>query len=396
LFLETVLARNPGLIETAVTLHRESVIPPNSYVIDLDAVVENARRLRAAADQNGMRLYFTTKQIGFNPRVAEYVSKAAIDQAIAIDFQEAVALSQNHIPIGHMGHLVQLASQQIARALELGPEVMTVFSAAKARQISQAAERLGKEVRLLLRVVSDQDYLYHGQEGGIAAERLVAEAAEIQKLPNVRIVGVTSFPCLQLDEVTRDLKPTQNLYTILRAAETLHQKLGVEIEQINAPGNTCVGSIPLLARMGATHGEPGHALTGTSYLHAQRPEPEKPALVYASEVSHLDEKRICVFGGGAPRRARIYSALVGSSPECMVKTSVMAIDPASIDYYISLDTPESPAVSIGDTTIMAGRAQIFISRAYVAVVSGIQTGKPSLLGIYDAWGRPAENSCAAL
>jgi predicted amino acid racemase len=392
LFLETVLARNPGLIDTAVRLHREALIPPNSYVIDLDAVVENARLLRAAADQNHLRLYFTTKQIGFNPRVAEYVSKSAIDQAIAIDFQEAVALTQNHIPIGHMGHLVQMASQQIARALELNPEVMTVFSVAKARQISQAAVRQGKEVRLLMRVVSDKDFLYHGQEGGIAFDRLVSEAAEIQRLPNVRIVGVTSFPCLQLDELTRDLKPTQNLFTILRAAEVLRQQLGIEIEQINAPGNTCVGSIPLLAHMGATHGEPGHALTGTSYLHAQRQEPEKPALVYVSEVSHLDLERICVFGGGAPRRARIYSALVGASSERMTKTKVMNIDPASIDYYISLHAPKNIPVSIGDTAIMAGRAQIFISRAYVAVVRGIQTGEPALLGLYDAWGRPAENS----
>ena len=42
MFLEAVLARNPRLVEAAISLHREAVIPPNTYVIDLDAVLGNA------------------------------------------------------------------------------------------------------------------------------------------------------------------------------------------------------------------------------------------------------------------------------------------------------------------------------------------------------------------
>jgi predicted amino acid racemase len=379
------------LINAAISLHREAVIPPNTYVIDLDAVMENATLLNDAARKNHLSLYFTTKQIGFNPRVAEAVSQAGIPQAIAIDFREASILSQHHVRIGHMGHLVQLPVQLIVPALELEPEVITVFSVEKAYQISQAAQRLNKEVRLLLRVISEKDFLYHGQEGGIYLDNLVRDASAIRQLPNVRIAGVTSFPCLKMDETDNILKPTQNFSTILQAAQILHQKLGIEIEQINAPGNTCVGTMPLLSQMGATHGEPGHALTGTTYLHTQMHEPEIPALVYVSEVSHLDRDRICVFGGGAPRRARVYWALVGPDPQRMTKTSVMPIDPSAIDYYISLNTPEHTAIAVGDSVIMSGRAQIFVSRAYVAVVQGIQTGKPVFLGLYDAWGRPVES-----
>lgn len=390
MFLEAVLARNPRLVETAISLHQEALIPPNSYVIDLDAVIENATLLRDAALKHHLALYFTTKQVGFNPPMAERVSKAGIPQAIAIDFMEAVVLSQHHVSIGHMGHLVQLATQMIAPALELGPEVITVFSVEKARQISRVAQRLKKDVRLLLRVVSEKDFLYPGQEGGIYLEHLIRDASAIQRLPNIRIAGVTSFPCLDIDEAIHTIKPTQNFYTILEAAQILHRKLGIDIEQINAPGSTCVGSMPILAQTGASHGEPGHALTGTTYLNTKMDEPEIPALVYVSEVSHLDRDRICVFGGGTRRRSRIHWALVGGSLESMTKTSVMSIDPTAIDYYLSLKIPEHSNISVGDSVIMAGRAQIFVSRANVAVVQGIQTGKPILLGLYDALGSPVE------
>jgi predicted amino acid racemase len=391
-----VLARNPKLIDAAISLHREAVIPPNSYVIDLDSVVKNTGLLRDAALKNHIILYFTTKQVGFNPRMAESVARAGIPQGIAIDFREATVLSQHHIRIGHIGHLVQLPTQLIPSALGLEPEVITVFSVEKARQISQVAHRLNKEVRLLLRVITENDFFYHGQEGGIYLDNLISVASAIQQLPNIRIAGVTSFPCLQLDEIDHTLKPTPNFYTILQAAQILHQRLGIEIEQINAPGNTCVESLPLLSKMGATHGEPGHALTGTTYLNTQLHEPETPAMVYVSEVSHMDRDRICVFGGGARQRAGIYWALVGSSRQQMTKTSVMSIDPVAIDYYISLNTPEHSTIAVGDSVIMAGRAQIFVSRAYVAVVQGVQSGKPVFLGLYDAWGRPVESLCEPL
>ena len=396
MFLEAVIARNAGLIDAAISLHQEGVIPPNSYVIDLDTVVENTVLLRDAALKNNLSLYFTTKQVGFNPRVAESVAKSGIPQGIAIDFREANVLSRHHIRIGHIGHLVQLPTQLIPPVLDLEPEVITVFSIEKAQQISRVAQRLNKEVRLLLRVINDNDFFYKGQEGGIYMENLISVASSIEALPNIRIAGVTSFPCLKLDEGDLTLKPTPNFYTILQAAQILHQRLGIKIEQINAPGNTSVESIPLLSKMGATHGEPGHALTGTTYLNAQLQEPETPAMVYLSEVSHLDRDRICVFGGGARQRARNYWALAGPSRQQMTKTSVMKVDPTAIDYYISLNMPEHSSIVVGDSVIMAGRAQIFVSRAYVAIVQGIQSGKPVFLGLYDAWGGSVEGLCKPL
>lgn len=390
MFLQITRERNPRLIEAGLALHREGIIPPNCFVLDLDAVAANASQLAEAARRAGLSLYFTTKQIGFNPLVARRVVEAGIPKALAIDTREAVMLAQNGVPIGHVGHLVQLPARSIAPVLRLEPEVVTVFSVAKAEQISAVASQLGRRVGLLLRVVAKHDFLYPGQAGGIRLERLPAEATAIRDLPHVWIAGVTSYPCVELDEASGTLSPTSNFATILAAAAFLRDDLGVLPLQINAPGNTCAAAMELLAQMGATHGEPGHALTGTTYLHARSLQPEVPALVYVSEVSHLSSGLAYAFGGGTYRRAQTHNALVGCLPDQLAQTHVLPLDPKAIDYYIALARPRGQQVRVGDTVVIASRAQVFVSRSYLAVVAGIQSGQPSLSGLYDPWGRPAE------
>ena len=45
MYLQRLLERNPRLPEAALTLHRQGRIPTNTWVIDLDMIVENARVL---------------------------------------------------------------------------------------------------------------------------------------------------------------------------------------------------------------------------------------------------------------------------------------------------------------------------------------------------------------
>lgn len=392
MLLDTTLERNPWLIRVALAFHREAVIPPNCFVIDIDTVEENASLLSRAASDYGLSLYFTTKQIGLNPVLARCVVQAGIPKAIAIDTREAAILSQAGIPIGHVGHLVQIPSRMISAILRLEPEVVTVFGSEKARQISEIAVRDRRHVKLLLRVVSERDFFYPGQVGGIPLSNLLEEATAIAGLPNVQIAGVTSFPCLQFIETSHALQPTQNFHTILQAVQILREEMGIAVEQINAPGNTCVAAMELLAQMGATHGEPGHALTGSTYLHAQSKQAERPAMVYVSEVSHLYGNRAYLFGGGTYRRAQVNNALVGTHPDRLARAQIAPLDPKAIDYYVSLSLPPEHQVHVGDSVIVASRAQIFVSRAQVAVVSGIQAGQPSLVGIFDSSGKPAERT----
>lgn len=396
MFLEITGRRNPGLIDTAVEFHQQGTIPANCYLIDQDAVAFNAALIQQAAGRHGISLYFITKQIGFNPRLARAIVQAGIEKAVAVDPYEAYALARSGIPLGHVGHIVQIPRHTIPAILQMQPEVITTYSVGNAGHISAEMERLDarQEVSLLLRVNDHDDFIYPGQACGIFLADLVQAAEAIGQLPHVRIVGVTSFPCLLFDDSSGRLKPTPNLATILKAAELLQSALGIAVEQINAPSNTCAGSIPLLAGLGATHGEPGHALTGTTPLHAHTDQPELPAMVYVSEVSHCQGSRAIAIGGGVYRRARIDDALVGSGRGKLLKAAVLPLDPAAIDYYVTLELPAGASVRSGDTVLWASRTQAFVTRALVAVVSGIQSGRPELVGLFDPWGNemPASSS----
>jgi predicted amino acid racemase len=82
--------------------------------------------------------------------------------------------------------------------------------------------------------------------------------------------------------------------------------------------------------------------------------------------------------------------LIGASPDKLVRTEIIALDPTAIDYYALLSVPHEQAIRVGDTVIVASRAQIFVARSYVAVIEGIQKGSPSLAGMFDALGNPVD------
>ena len=215
----------------------------------------------------------------------------------------------------------------------------------------------------------------------------MAAARYVEESGRFRVAGVTSFPCFLFDPERGEVAPTPNLDTVLAAAATLRRH-GFQIEQVNAPRNTCVSLLPRLAEAGVTHGEPGHALTGTTPLHAHRDEPEQPALVYVSEVTHRDRDRVYTLGGGFYARGGAETAVVASRPDEVSDPAhrliVEQLPAESIDYYGHLrETAASRHVAhVGDTAVYAFRTQIFVTRANLAVVAGLTSGQPRLLGVW--------------
>ncbi|MCH7653614.1 MAG: YhfX family PLP-dependent enzyme, partial [Chloroflexi bacterium] len=65
--LDIIRDRNPLLVKAAVELHQSGEIPPNTYVVDLDRVRENAKQAKERADRLGLRIYVMTKQWNRNP-----------------------------------------------------------------------------------------------------------------------------------------------------------------------------------------------------------------------------------------------------------------------------------------------------------------------------------------
>ncbi|MDI3312474.1 MAG: hypothetical protein QJR05_13760 [Thermoanaerobacterium sp.] len=157
--------------------------------------------------------------------------------------------------------------------------------------------------------------------------------------------------------------------------------------QVNGPSVTCCSSMPILKKYGITHGEPGHALTGTTPIHAYNNQPEKPALVYVSEISHISGNKAYCFGGGFYARSKMKHALVSGNIDDILEKryDVEELPPESIDYYGTI-LLNGGKVNIGDTVIYSFRTQIFITRAKVAIVEGLSKNNPKLTYIYDSKG----------
>ncbi len=386
MFLEKTLNRNPQLIDAAIKFHREGLISPDTYVLDLDSIIYNAKKIKDEADRCGIQLYFMTKQIGRNPYISKEIMKLGYAGAVAVDFREAEILSSNGIQLGNIGHLVQIPTAKVKHMVSLNPEIITVFSVEKAMEISEASVKLSKTQDIMLRVIDKNDFFYSGQYGGFKIEELTENVKKIINLPNIRICGLTSFPCFLYDEKSKAIKETSNCNTIKAAQKLLKERLCVEIAQINLPSITCARNIENIKNAGGTHGEPGHALIGTTPLHAAADVEEIPSIVYVSEISHNVENKSYVYGGGHYRRSHMSNAIVGKSMDSMVKTKATIPPSDNIDYYFQL----RGNYDVGDTVIFSFRTQIFVTRSEVAVVKGIKDGNPKLVGVYDSQGKLLE------
>ncbi len=386
MFIEQTLKRNPELIRTAFDLHQKGRIPPDSYLIDVDAFLENADKILNEAQKYRIRLYFMLKQVGRNPYLAGKLIELGYPGAVVVDFKEAALMMDHHIPIGNVGHLVQVPQSMLDRVVSYGPEVMTVYSLAKLDAIEQAVAKLGKQQAVLLRVCDESDLIYSGQTAGFLLGQLETVVSHVNaSCPHLTVKGVTSFPCYLYCAEADDICPTNNLGTVQRAKKILEQ-LGCRDLLVNTPSATCVRTIQKMALDGANCGEPGHGLTGTTPMHAYRDLPELPAVVYVSEISHNFQGKAYCYGGGYYRRSNVEEALVGKAAATAKRLAVIPPCSDSIDYHFGL-SEECP---VGDTVVMAFRFQIFVTRSDVVLVEGIHRGRPRITGIYDSLGRKKE------
>ena len=391
MFLDLIRRRNPRLIEQAIVLHQAGKLPANSYVIDLDAVEDNARIIAEAAGKLSLKVYAMTKQMGRNSSFCRAVAAGGIGKAVAVDMEDARATHRAGLGLGHIGHLVQIPKYEASAAAALSPDYWTVFNIEKASEAATASHGLGRVQPLLARIQAVGDRFYRGHEGGFSAADILHVADHLDKIPGARFAGITSFPALLFDQASRSVRGTPNLETLRRAREALLQA-GRDAIEINAPGTTSSANLALLAEAGATQVEPGHGLTGTTPLHAVEDLAERPAVVYLSEVSHRIGGEAYCFGGG------LYidpvfpdydvKAIVSAEPTVSAAAlrSVEIPSPAAIDYYGMIDASGGSPPRVGDSVVFGFRPQAFVTRAYVIGLSGLSRGAPSVEAIHDAFG----------
>ncbi|OJG91742.1 hypothetical protein RV15_GL000409 [Enterococcus silesiacus] len=372
---------NPELIDAGIYLHQTGQILPDTYILDLDTIRMNGAVMLERAKEIGIELFFMLKQIGRNPLIAKELMALGYRGAVVVDFKEALVMMENQIPLCNVGHLVQIPDQLLEKIMSYGAEYITVFSVEKLEQINAMAKKIGIKQKVLLKVVAEDDQLYEGQFGGF----LLAELAEIskgfQEFDAIEFSGITSFPCFLFDETYTTLAQTNNVETIEKARAIMRQA-GFAVPELNVPSASCSETFPFIKQIGGTQAEPGHALTGTTPLHAYKVQPEKPAIVYVSEISHNFKEKAYFYGGGYYRRGHLNSVLIDSS-SMRTEDQVDRFSDESIDYYLSTSAEHN----VGATVIAAFRTQIFVTRSNVAVVKGIREGKPEIVGIFDSQGR---------
>ncbi len=396
MFLDAIERRNPDLIRATVALHQEGQIPPNTVVFDLDTVVANAEKIKQRARALGLKLYFMTKQISRNPLIAQRIVDRGVPQTVCVEVDCARQLFRSGVMIGHVGNLVQIPTGELKSVLRMRPEVMTVHTLRKAEQVSQVAQRLGIVQDLLVRVRNDGDVFLAGMEAGVHLDQLPSVARHMLALPSVRLVGVSTFPALYYKVERRAVEPTPNFQSALRGAEILLEA-GAQVTQINTPGNTSTVTLETFARLGSTHVEPGHGFLGTTPLHLTEDLPEVPASVYLSEVAHTVGGYAYSHGGGHFIDDRQWAppgwertAMVGDDPDSIFDNRVPFVGTGPretggqgfLDYHGVLD-PQGRRAEVGDSVIFGFRVQSFATRANTAVIGGIQSGSPQLLGVWD-------------
>jgi predicted amino acid racemase len=384
MFVDVLLRRNRAFIDAAIDLHRAGLLPANTYVLDLETIRQNAAALRAGADRLGLQLFAMSKQVGRNASFLAALRDAGIYDSVAVDMADARVAHREGMTVAHLGHLVQIPAAEAATAAAMRPTYWTVFNMEKAREAAAAARERGHEQALLARIHAPGDRFYNGHEGGFPAAEIRHVAETLDALDGARFAGVTTFPALLFDQATETVAPTPNLSTLVRAAE----ELGGGV-QVNAPGTTSTAVLELLANHGATQVEPGHALTGTTPLHARQDLVELPAALYLTEVSHRHGDAAYCFGGGLYIDPVFPPYQVRAFVNGRLHDAVLP-PPDAIDYYGRLMPGDGRVPAVGDSVVFGFRIQAFVTRAYVAGIVGISAGSPRVAGIWSAFGEPTD------
>lgn len=381
MFLDKTIEKNSKLIETSFHLHQDGKVLPDSYIVDLDTLLQNAKAILEQGKKQNIDLYFMLKQLGRNPFIAKELVKIGYKGAVVVDFKEALVMMKHHIPISNVGHLVQTPKNLIQSLVDYGCEYFTVFSIEKMKEINECAKKSNKVQKLLLKVVGTGDMIYSGQTAGFHLEQLEDMIDQMKSLENVSIQGVTSFPCFLYNKNEEVIEATNNLNTLLKAKEILEEK-GFVINNVNAPSTTSVYTLKQMEGYTINSGEPGHGLTGTTPLHAYKDCIEVPCVTYISEISHNFDGHAYCYGGGHYRRSHVANGLVGKNIKESKSVNIIPPSDESIDYYFEIPSP----CKVSDTVVMAFRYQIFVTRSQIVLVKGIQSGNPEIVGIYNSLG----------
>lgn len=374
MFLKRLLKDNKIFINESLKLYKKGNILPDTYIIDVDTLMYNAKNILDEANKYDIKLYYMLKQIGRNPYIAKKLENLGYKGAVCVDFKEAEIMMQNGLKLGNVGHLVQIPKNFLKKVINYGVEIITVYSLEMMKEISKIALELGKIQDIMIRVIESDSNIYIGQEAGLSSKEILDMLDDIKNLKGIKFKGLTSFPCFLYSLEENAIKKTNNLDSVINLKEILKEK-GIEIEHINLPSATSIENLKDIKKYGGTHAEPGHSLTGTSPINKEKGE--IPAYLYISEISHNFNNNSYFYGGGYYPRANMEEAYIDSKV-----VRVNKFNSENIDYYLSIDG----IYEIFNPIILSFRTQIFVTRSDVVLLEGLRNNNIKIVARYTSNG----------
>ncbi len=375
LFLKRLLDTNKSFVNASLDLYKKGLILPDSYCIDVDMFLENAKNILNEAKKYNINLFYMLKQVGRNPYLAKKLEDLGYKGAVCVDFKEVEVMMKNNLKLCNIGHLVQIPKNMLSRVIEYGVEIITVYSYDMIKEISNIALSLNKTQDIMLRILDENSEIYPGQEAGFSVNEVKELIPKLKDLKGVKLNGITSFPCFLYSPDEKCIKETNNLFSVLEVNEFLKNQ-NLYVKHINLPSVSTVENIKKIYSYGGTDAEPGHALTGTTPLNIDSGV-EIPAYLYISEISHVFKNNSYFYGGGYYPRGHMKHGYIDNKI-----VNVNNFNATNIDYYLSLEGK----YNIFDPIILCFRTQMFVTRSDIVLIEGIHSNNIHIVGIYNTQG----------
>lgn len=375
LFLKRLLDTNKAFVDASLDLYKKGLILPDSYCIDVDMFLENAKNILNEAKKYNINLFYMLKQVGRNPYLAKKLEDLGYKGAVCVDFKEVEVMMKNNLKLCNIGHLVQIPKNMLSRVIEYDVEIITVYSYDMIKEISNIALSLNKTQDIMLRILDENSEIYPGQEAGFSVNEVKELIPKLKDLKGVKLNGITSFPCFLYSPDEKCIKETNNLFSVLEVNEFLKNQ-NLYVKHINLPSVSTVENIKKIYSYGGTDAEPGHALTGTTPLNIDSGI-EIPAYLYISEISHVFKNNSYFYGGGYYPRGHMKHGYIDNKI-----VNVNNFNATNIDYYLSLEGK----YNIFDPIILCFRTQMFVTRSDIVLIEGIHSNNIHIVGIYNTQG----------
>ncbi len=213
--------------------------PTPFYLISKPQLRDNiAQFKRAFSSIDGMRIYYSVKS-NFESIVlrtlAEEGCGAEISGALDMELARRAGMKPQNVVFDGP----YKPAEDVEAALEWGIHLIDLESLTEARMVNDVAGRLGRKVRVGLRVdpllskpYYDKVISTYKKKFGLPIDQAVEAAAQIANLPNLELVGVMTHIGSQVFTPNRYLVTLDKLFDLMKQLAAR----GIHIEELNLGG----------------------------------------------------------------------------------------------------------------------------------------------------------------